>query len=927
MSLRGLVLFGCALPLVLRPAGLLLAGGQAVSPNLGGIPGAGPVLPANTFAFSLFQPYAPETGQLPSLSGLRSLDAVQGHGLTPLDAPDVPASKAENPYAAMTGAVTRTYEDPGPVRKMWFVYSTAEELDRASAVLQRVKEENPGIEIVYLSDKEAFSWTQGKKHEIDTSPEAQKGLFERILKEEVGLVLASNPDTYEALRGLRDSGFAREVPFGFTGRRFVSVDMPRGSLNPGVLSDPRRLPHKKFLVLTSDESRALPQPAGMRGTLASLKQVVRHKSSAGSHGSKKEADGGFISQTMFRLGMRFSREADPRPVRLLRESAQKMAAYIEENRVDVLAIDDPETAGVVAEMKREGYHISLPVIWTGRTDPGDTSGLNLALHPAPWLARAPHVQAAKSPVLARAIEQAPALTRLPDNFMEMGGVSVREYESAVKEAVRKALPFERGASKKDKKYQIHFLLSAGNGHHRKGDANPFGHFGMAVEDEAGKLDVWTVQYNDERGGSFTGGLGRGSQLTLAEYLYGLWYLPGATGQAIPVGETPNGPVLDFVLRGVDEAALEAMRHAAAYINARHLKGEDNYEFVNKGGWTNCISMVTQILRAAGFPIAESGIQAPGDKAVEMIEGFGRKLLNNLIGPLDFGLLIFDRPPHAGSSARIWNWVLGTLFLNFDKPWKEMRWRERARALLDHPFAFLAVPRTVEAFARMASHRVYAGVGSRTLRIEENPESPVGRLRQSAVAVQKLRRERVPILEEIEGLEKEILREIGLEGWQLNPAQTLEEQAQGRGEGLAPEAQGKLEGDLKRHHELDILLALNQFDEQIELRKLEFLKLKLADPLSRHGSALKPIRAAYEGVLAYRDKIQMEDRIPTRREIQELNALNETVETELQAIRLKVLEELGPSVPHDMQILFRQVSRETLADLRQVGNGNPSSKKK
>ncbi|MBI5241811.1 MAG: hypothetical protein HY926_15165 [Elusimicrobia bacterium] len=801
-------------------------------------------------------------------------------------------------FGEITGAVTRTQPDPGPVAKMWFVYASAEELQRSQDVLARVRQTNPGIDVVYYHDKALLAFTEEKDGpKPDTSREALAALEARLKQEGAGLVLTSNQELYEVFRRMRDFGLAAGVPFGFAARRAVSVDMPRASLDPSVLSDPLQLPYRRYLDLGRDGGLAQ-DAAGMKGEHAALQDLLEAAHAAGHGAAKKDEDMGFFARLGTKALMRLTGQADDRATAGLRRKAHALAAALSERGVDVLSTDDPETSRVVGLMKRMGYHKSLPVIWKSRQAPPDASGINLALFAEPWLTDAPHVALSEQPNLKAALGQAPKLVRLPDNFMEMGGVSVKDFEPKVAEAVAKAAP----PSPVRGRYDVHFLMTNGNGVKSKGDANAFGHFGMAVTDDSGKILVWTVQYND--GGSFSGGLGEGSQMTLAEYLYTLWYLPGADGQAIPLGETAVSPVVDFVLRSaVDEAGLAAMRRVAAYIDARHLKGEDRYSFLNAEGMTNCISLVTQILRAAGFPIAESGVQAPADKALEFIGLLSRGLLENKVPPEGLGLLVFDRPVHAGPEHyRIPNTALGSPLFNRRKPWSRMSlWEKVGRVLYSIPnfIRSLSIPRRLEAFAAMATHRVVVGPASRELEIQENPDSYIAHLRRASQSMARLRTERVPVECELAVLAAEILRQ---------------------GDSASDELRA-------RYKALELKLGLSIVDEQIALRSLDYIKLRIADSAGRHARRLDAVRAARERVLALRDRMVTEDRILTPEEIAELNELNARVEGELSRIRLAVLKGVGPGVPHDMGVISRQVSLQTLDELVAAGRDGADGGKK
>ena len=762
-------------------------------------------------------------------------------------------------FGDITGALGRRAKDPGLVRKMWFVYADDAELARAQEGLALIREQNPGVDVVYLK-ADALP-------PLDASREGKTRLFQRIVDDGAEFVLASNSDLYERFRSLRDADLARDIPFGFAGRKSVSVDIPRASLNPEVLSDPLRYSKKNFLVI-SEQQKAVRSAAGMEGRSAAFRQLL--KESEKIHGAaKKDEDLGFVDRVGMKALMRLSGQADDRETARVRQQAHRLAAALEREKTDVLVTDDPEAVKAVALMKRMGYHNSLPVVWNGKQAPPDAGAVNLAVAPRASL--------------EKALAEAKALKTLPDNFMEMGGVSVKDFDPKVAEILKKALPPVQDA--KGKRFDVHFLLTNGNGVKRKGDSNPFGHFGMAVTDEKGRTLVWTVEYND--GGSFTGGLGPGQQLTLAEYLYSMWYLPGAAGQAVPQGETAGAPVYDFVLRGaVDEAGLDAMRRVAAAINARHLKGEDNYSFLNKHGATNCISLVTQLLRAGGFAIAESGIQAPADKAVEMIGGLARQLLTNEAAPDQLGLIVFERPAQGGPAHyRIPNTALGSPLYTRKKMWRYMTVREKLERVLTFPKAFVgsfSIPDTIDAFAAMATHRMVVGPQSRELEIVANPDSPIAKLKASAALRETLREKRVPIEQALAAMQKRIL------------------------------AEGSLPKRLRaRYHRLEVALSLNLFDEQIAQRAIDFHKIEVADPTGRYKSRLVRLAAVASQVHAFRDTMVREDRILNAKELEALDRLNAEAETELERIQIDILHRLGPRVPHDMKQVSRQVDLDTL----------------
>jgi len=856
---------------ILSPASARLG----ISPSPGLAPVSAPASPALSLS--------PETDAL-------TAPGLGAAALSVLDAAVPPAPD----FGTLTGAITRTLPDPGPVKKLWFVYDDEAQRERSGDMLRRVAQENPGVEIALYPARSVLPYARDKDGEEspDTSRESLAALVERMRTEKTEAVLTSNQDLYEVFRRMRDFELARDIPFGFVGRRHASIDIPRASLNPETLSDPLKLPYRKYLSIGNGESGLLApiETAGgtMEGSRIALDQLLEAAHSAGHGPSKSDEDMGLMMRLGTKALLVLAGQADSRATAKLRKKAHALAAYISEKGIDALSTDDPEAVAAVGLMKRMGYHKSLPVVWNGAQTPPDASGINLSL-PADGQ-------------LSEGLVQATRLKRLPDNFMEMGGVSVKDFEPAVARAVDLAAPPSPLAPKG--RYDVHFLLTNGNGVKTVGDSNAFGHFGMAVTDEKGKILVWTVQYND--GGSFTGGLGDGRQLTLAEYLYSLWYLPGSAGQAIPLAETAVSNVVDFIWKGaVDRAGLEAMRRVAAAINAKHLEGKDNYSFTNRDGQTNCISLVTQILRAAGFPIAESGVQAPADKAAEFITGLGRSLLENQIGPMDFGLVSFERPTHAGPEHyRIPNTALGSPLFTRSKPWGRMNWKEklgRILGLIPNFIRSLSIPGRMDAFSAMASQIVRVGPNSRELDIAPRPESPIALLRASAQAVLRLRETRIPLERKLTALHEELIERGAY-------SETRREELRAR------------------HRELELLLALSILDEQIAQRSVDYLKLRIADPLGRYARRLDRVRAGREEVFALRRLMETERRILNEDEIARLDALNARVERELQRIRLDLLKAFGPTVPHDMAQISRQVTLKVIDNLLDKKNPDAPAQK-
>lgn len=676
------------------------------------------------------------------------------------------------------------------------------------------------------------------------------------------------------------------------------------------------------LITAGGTGPTAPDVAGMRGKTASLAEVVAAaEAQEGASKGKGHSDAGWLGTALGRFGIWSSGQADPDSLRDLRRRAQLLAAYLEKEDIHVLATDDPEAAAAVGEMKREGYHLGLAVVWNGRGEPGDASGLNLSIRPA------------EEGSLARALASARTWERLPDNFAAEAGVPALDFEAAVERALtrRPAPAGTAGAHPRAAAahpHEVAFLLSSGNGKTAKGSLNPFGHFGMAVRGEDGRYRVWTVQYNAERGSAFAGGL-QETQLTLGEYLYGTHYLtaarPRASGQAIALGETSVGPVYAFILKNITEGQLERMREMAATISARHLTGRDRYDFTNKNLLTNCISLATQILRAAFFPVAESGTQVPADKAVEMIEGFARRLLDNQISPWDMELVTFERPEHAGSQYRIPNVPLGSPFFRFAKPWGKMTWWRRFRAVATPRILdFICIPRVLGAFAHMATARVTVGANSRVLEVHENADSPLRKLQEVGARLAALDAASVTLLEERRSLEASLLGKLGLKDWRHNPADTLEELAAEKTPGavrlLAPE-RAALERDLERHHDLDVRLALNTLDQLREMHRNLFYRIIIADPLQRYAGQLAAVRTAYERIVALRDRIEAKRRLPSAAERKEIAALNDSVHTALREVRMSLLDRLGHSPPVDADLLLRgQVTRDMLEKLKDEALG-------
>lgn len=816
----------------------------------------------------------------------------------------IPGVSVVTPYAQMTGALYRSQPDLPAIKKMWVVVAQPAQLSVMAEPIEKIKAANPGVAVSVL-DFSQFDF--GDKN----------ALFKRMLGEQVEFVLGGDQDVYEKFRSLRDENLAREIPMGYAGRNYVSVDMPRASLDPAVLSDPKSYPARRYLFLGDNGADKVSAriTAGMEGISQSLSGALASQGKDHGHASE---DLSWWKMAGVKLMMKLAKQADDKETAEARKQAHQLAAYIEANKIDVLATDDPQTSRVVAIMKKMGYHKSLPVVWASREKPKDAAGLNMAVLPADWLKDAPHLELAPEGNLSSSLEAASKLERLPQNFMDQGGVGVKDFELKVAEVLEKALP---GKAAKGS-YDLHFLMTNGNGVKTPGDANAFGHFGLAVTDEKGKAQVWTVQYNN--GGSFTGGLGDLQQLSLAEYLYTLWYLPGAVGQAIPLAETAVAPVVDLVLRGIGEAELETMRRKAAEINARHLKGKDDYRFLNEDGMTNCISMVTQMLRSWGFRLAETGIEDPAGQAVNMIAELSRGLLSGRLDSSRLGLMVFDRPAHAGPEHyRIANTALASPLFNRKKSWDKMTLWEKIWRIVSFNFNLkkaMAVPATLDGFMSMATHKVTVGPNSRELVINENAESPLIRLRTSAAWIAQLRSSRVEAFEAIKPIEDRIIAALGYAGWSKNPSQSLKDKAKE----LGPEQVKALEIDIEAHHRLTIRLQLSTIDELIEQRRMELLVIQLADPSGKH--VVKGIRVDYAEVLGYRDRVLIQDRLLTEAEMDELDALNARLEKRFAKARKDTLKSVGESAPQSVKMMLGQVSREDIEALKELSDAAPAAGK-
>ncbi|MBI5630280.1 MAG: hypothetical protein HY921_05295 [Elusimicrobia bacterium] len=815
-------------------------------------------------------------------------------------------------FAEITGAALRHAPDPGPVQgTIWYVYSSPAELKRASAMLERVQKDNPNAKIVALEQTSVVPFTYSRKTKQthpNTTPAAYEALWKRMQAEQVDGVLGSNLDIYEYFDGLRDKEkeIAFDIPFGIVGRRFVSIDRPRTSLDPKKLSDPKSLPHEKALHLTARPEALVGRLGGLEVRGSSLKQVASEAAGIKGEGDAY-ADLSGLKAALSNISLALAGQVDPKHVRTIREKAHLLAKYIDHHNIDVLVIETQEDSEIVGLMKKMGYHTGMPVIWNHTNAPADPSGLNMAAYPGAWLGQAPYVQAASRPTLEAALKEAPLVERLPYNFMDVGGTSIEDFEHQLNGILDRIIP----PSRKSGTYDIHLMLTNGNGQKKKGDLNAYGHFAMAVRGPDGKIWVWTVQYND--GGSFTGGLGPIQQMSLAEYLYAMWRLPGATGQPPAFGQTSTADVLDFILHGITESQYAALLNMAMNLNSRHLSGKAHYDFT---GFDNCIGIITQLLRAAGFAIVESGTQTPADKTVELMRGFTRRLLDNLIGPMDFSFIVFERPTHASPSGwRIQNTPLGTPYLYFDKPWKNMTWWERVKTVARiavNPLGFTKVPAMIEAFAGMAPHRVVVGPQSRTLEVKDNPSSPIVLLQRTQAELEGLEPEMADVGRRFYAAQQAILKRLREDTWKHWRYMGIS--AEKLRDLVPAEEQADLDRELADYDRLRAEQGLKLLDQQIALRKIDFLRLEIADPMRWHSSEMEPVRRAAAEAARLRETLARARRAPTRAEVKRLDDINAMVHNRLERLRRKILQEVGTVPPNDLIRAFRPVSNDLLRQL-------------
>ena len=92
------------------------------------------------------------------------------------DNDEVLGDPVADPVARITGALTRKHPNPGPIRKMWFLYGSEEERENSKDVLKRIEEENPGVKIVFYQ-KEQIIPKKDMGEFYDLNPEKTRSLF------------------------------------------------------------------------------------------------------------------------------------------------------------------------------------------------------------------------------------------------------------------------------------------------------------------------------------------------------------------------------------------------------------------------------------------------------------------------------------------------------------------------------------------------------------------------------------------------------------------------------------------------------------------------------------------------------------------------------------------------------------------------------
>ena len=551
-----------------------------------------------------------------------------------------------------------------PTQKIWFVYSDQDEKEDAEDALNRLRQELPNANIEFVPQDEVLVMKKDKKGQEHLDAEET---FKNIAHGP-DLILFPDQDSYEGLRELRDAGYAREIPMGFTGARSISVDVPKADIDLHRLNDSRQFPHRNYMYLSE---RTVETPAiqagshSLKGKRATLEAAVEKGGKDVQKPSKKgDEDMGplkyFLGYVLWR-----SKLVDDKETAEIRRKAHALGAYLSKQKTHVLVIDDPEASRVVGLMKQMGYHVGLPVIWNSAYAPADATGINMTVFSGTgeWL-RQPQAKTVKvldSNEWTAAVAQAPALERLPYNFNEVGGPGVVNAERAVRTAMRVSFPL--APTDPDTRI-VGAEMSNGNGTYTVADGNGFGHLGESFELKPGVHKVATVWYNSGKGGPFSGvGSDPTKALNLHEYGYTTQYIVKGPGQPTPLGETPGGSMLwmhtrKLDNRPVDKTSISDLLVFFSDLNAEFQKGADQYNFLNnfieafrrgRKAFTNCASLVIKSWKKMGARLPNPLIQNPIDGAVNIFALIAREFKENKTGPFDFMISSWDRPYHSAPS--------------------------------------------------------------------------------------------------------------------------------------------------------------------------------------------------------------------------------------------------------------------------------------
>lgn len=847
-------------------------------------------------------------------------------------------------FSAISSRERGAYYDR-PTRKIWFVYSEEEDKAAAADALYRLRQELPKATIEFKTEDEVLAMKkddEGKEH-VDT-----EATFNNIA-EGPDMVLASNQDLYESLGELREDGYAREIPMGFTTKHSISIDVPKADIDLHRLNDPRLFPHRNYLYITERNILTPPIEAGshkLHGDKVFLEDAVQaevgHHKTTGKKGDDDDYMGPLrlgVNYMMWRTG-----QADDKETAQIRKKAHALADYLEKKEIHVLVIETPEASSVVGMMKKMGYHVGLPVIWDGPNKaPADATGINLTLHygEGEWLRQAEWVKISRSLDWKFTVAQATVLERLPYNFMEEGGPSILNAEASVKTAMEAALPV---LSPDANVRTIGAELTNGNGVIKPGDGNAFGHLGMSFELEPGTHKVSTIWYNSGKGGPFSGvGSDARKALNLAEYAYTTQFIPEAPGQPTPIGETAGGSMLWMHTRRldnrpVDKTSISDALQFLSHLDAEFQKGNDQYSFLNnvmdvfrrgKQAFTNCSSLVVKAWKKIGAALPDPLIQNPIDGAVNIFALIAREFKTNKTGPFDFMISSWERPYHsAPAHYRIDNRPIASpMYHGAEEALLDMNIFQRVYRYLQMlyylPRAW-RIPKAADAMADMAGVRIIVGPNSNVAKVYINPQSPVIQLRASDEKIEQIRAQRDQNSARMLELNRELVAFMGHEGWRNNPERLREK----LDELVDPAQRKKKDEELAEHSRLEAKDTLYHLDELVELNRQLFLKIQLLDPLKRTATKLDPIKRAYEKVMEMHGQLAQGHDL-SEEQIGELARLNAQVFKVLNKVADDVVARYGPLFPRAVRMMFAKTSSkdfEELLDLSQKVYKETASKK-